>query len=96
MEAAIISGGDDYDDAVLPCLFNGLAERIQLVALVYRTAHRKIDDANVIGRFQGNRLVDGRDHNAVRSSPVRIKYAQIYKLCSWRDALESLAVDEPG
>src|SRR4029077_19502986 len=68
--ASVVAGGDYHDDAVLPGFFDRLAERIKFVTLIDGAAEREVDDANVVARFQRDRLIDGCDHNAIGRAAV--------------------------
>ena len=94
--ASIISRRHYHHDSIVPGHLDRLTQRIKLVRFIYRAAKRKIDHANVVLRFQRNRLVDGSDHLAVGGAAVRVKYSQVDDICPRGNSLESLAEEPTG
>ena len=62
---AVIPGRYHDDNARLPGLLDGLAERILSVALRDGPSQTQVDDPDVIGIFQGDSLADRRDHDTI-------------------------------
>ena len=90
--AAVIACGYNHDNSVLPSLLDCLAKRIEFVALVDGAAQREVDHANVVARFQRDRLVDGGDHQAVGARAVGIEDAQVDDAGAGCDSFEGLGV----
>ena len=66
----VVPRRDYHDYAGLPRPFHRLAQRVQLIALVNRSAAREADHTDVVLRFEAEDLLNGRDHTTVRSGPV--------------------------
>src|SRR5205807_9292040 len=93
---SIISRRHYHHDSIVPGYLDRLTQWIKLVRFIYPAAKRKIDHANVVLRFQRNRLVDGSDHLAVGGAAVRVKYSQVDDICPCGSSLESLAEAQAG
>ena len=72
-----------------------MAEWVEFVGLVDRAAQRKIDHADVVFRFQSDRLVDGGDHHAVGAGAILVQNSQVDDVRARSDALESLVENGP-
>ena len=75
--ATVVAGGDDDHDSGPPGAFDGLAQRIELVALVDRMAQREVHHPDVEPILELDRVVDRRDHVAHGSLTLVVQHAQI-------------------
>ena len=89
--AAFVSSRHHNHDARLPRRFDRLAERIELIAVVNRTAKRKVDDSNVVLALQADGLLDGGNHGAIVTVSVLIENPQVDQVYVVGHAHEGLA-----
>src|SRR5581483_12367667 len=87
---------DHNHNSALPGFLDGFAQRIQPVALVNGSAHREIDNPDVVCRLQRYGLVNGSDYHAISGGTIGIEDAQVQPPGSGRDALEGLAITKAG
>src|SRR6266705_1690393 len=88
-----ISRRDYNNDARLPGCLDGLAKRVELVALKYRSAQRQIDDADVVGTFESYGCLNGGNHVAVSADAILIQRPQINEIrigCNLFEGVEVL------
>ena len=90
--ATVVSRRHHHHDARIPGRFHRLAERVLLVAARHRTAEREIDDLDVVGILQRNRLLNRLNHQAVRTGAVVIQNFQVDQLHTIRNSLDGAVV----
>src|SRR5205807_7791674 len=94
--AALVAGRGNHHNSRSPGSLDSLTEGIERIALVDLAAKRKVDHANVVGRFQADRGLDRPNHAAVGAGAVLIQHTQVNNVCIGCDSFECMRKVEPG
>src|SRR3989441_7744786 len=74
---AIVAGGGDNDDPLLPSGLDGLAQGVQRIALEHLPSERQVHDPNVQFALEVDGHLNGGDYPAVGSLAVLVENAQV-------------------